>query len=182
MQISFKFKIIFTLFSVAAIIFTSCTEDTEPEEFSIIPEIGFKEYTVYKDANGRDTSISLTITFQDGDGDLGLNQGDTFPPFDRDSKYHSCMYIYYYEFVDSQFVEVRPEVGGVPVGDTIRYPYRFVRLTPNTPNKALKGEITWNYGLITPIKSNRIKFKIYIYDRALHKSNEVESPDFYYYP
>ncbi|MFC2114639.1 hypothetical protein ACFLRI_04760 [Bacteroidota bacterium] len=174
----FKNSISATIYGLLFIfLLDSCSQEVE---FPITPQIAFQDYVLYKNENGRDTALKLIISFTDGDGDLGLEQKDTFPPFNQGSIYHSCMYIYYYEFVDSQFVEVRPEVGGIPIGDTIRFPYRFRNLTPNTPNKAIKGEIEWHTNIIQPQKSNLIKFKIFIYDRALHKSNEVESPEILY--
>jgi len=170
----FKINVFSTIYLLCGcILFSGCNDHND---ISIIPEISFKEYTLYKNAINRDTAITLVINFQDGDGDLGLEQGDTLPPFNPGSKYYACMYIYYYEFVDSQFKEVRPEISGIPVGDTIRFKYRFKNLTPNTPNKAIKGEIEWHTSQIEPIKSNVIKFKIFIYDRALHRSNIIESP------
>ncbi|MBC8342768.1 MAG: hypothetical protein ISR55_06130 [Bacteroidetes bacterium] len=174
----FKIKISLIISVLLAIIlFINCTKDPE---FSIIPEIQFVEYIQYKNDFGKDTALKIIISYTDGDGDLGLEQNDTFPPFNSGSLYHSCMYIYYYEFVDSQFVEVRPEIGGIPVGDTIRFPYRFRNLTPDTPNKTIKGEIEWHTNLIQPQKNNYIKFKIFIFDRKLHKSNEVETPVIFY--
>jgi len=149
-------------------------------DFGIIPVIKFEKYELFKNSNGKDTALTLTISFTDADGDLGLEQEDTLPPFNSGSKYHYCMYIFYYEYYDSQWREIRPEIGGIPIGDTIRFPYRFRNLTPNTPNKAIKGEIDWHTNLIEPQKSNTIKFAIFIYDRALHKSNIVESPSIFY--
>ena len=158
---------------------TSCDKK---DDISVIPLIKFENYKLFKDAANRDTALSLTISFEDGDGDLGLEQGDTLPPFNPGSKYYACMFIYYFEFVDSLFQEVRPEISGIPIGDTIRFRYRFRNLTPTTPNKAIRGQIEWHTNQIIPIKNNTIKFKIYIYDRALNKSNTVESPAIVYNP
>jgi hypothetical protein len=174
----FKIKVSITVLAVISVfILASCHH--EPE-FSIIPEIKYEDYILYKNQFGKDTALKLIISYTDGDGDLGLEQSDTFPPFNTGSLYHACMYIYYYEFVDSQFVEIRPEIAGIPIGDTIRFPYRFRNLTPDTPNKTIKGEIEWHTNLIQPQKNNLIKFRIFIFDRALHKSNVIETPEIYY--
>lgn len=176
----FKINIFLTISLLILLIFiSSCDQNNN---LSKVPAIKFEEYKLYKNAQNKDTALSLIISFEDGDGDLGLEQSDTLPPFNPGSRYYACMFIYYYEFFDSQFKEVRPEIAGIPVGDTIRFKYRFRNLTPNTPNKAIKGEIEWHTNQIEPIKNNLIKFKVYIYDRALNKSNEVESPEFTYNP
>jgi len=167
----------FFIIALLPLFFFNCTSKVD---FGIIPVISFERYELYKNQNGKDTALALIISYTDADGDLGLEQSDTLPPFNSGSKYHYCMYIYYYEYVDNQWIEVRPEIGGIPIGDTIRFPYRFKSLTPATPNKAIKGEITWHSNFISPQKSKNIKFKIFIYDRALHKSNEVESPSIFY--
>jgi len=170
-------KLVFITTSVIFFLLVGCTDRVD---FGIIPVIKFENYQVHKNQNGKDTAITLTISFTDADGDLGLEQADTFHPFNSGSKYHYCMYIYYYEWIDSAWQEVRPEIGGIPIGDTIRFPYRFRSLTPNTPNKAIKGQIDWHTNLIEPQKSKNIKFAIFIYDRRLNKSNIVESPKIFY--
>jgi len=168
---------VFILITINLFLFINCSDRVD---FGIIPVIKFENYQVFTNQFGKDTALTLTISFTDADGDLGLEQSDTFPPFNSGSKYHYCMYIHYYEFIDSVWKEVRPEIGGIPIGDTIRFPYRFRSLTPNTPNKAIKGEIDWHSNLIEPQKSKYIKFAIYIYDRRLHKSNLIESPSIFY--
>ena len=174
----FKIKISYIILGLLTLLlFNSC--DKTPE-FSVIPEIEFADYIQYKNEFGKDTALKIVISYTDGDGDLGLEQSDTFPPFNSGSLYHSCMYIYYYEYVDTAFVQVRPEIGGIPVGDTIRFPYRFRNLTPDTPNKTIKGEIEWHTNFIQPQKNKLIKFKIFIFDRALHKSNVIETPEIFY--
>ena len=45
------------------------------EEFPPEPRITFKAFNLVGD------SASIVITFTDGDGDVGLNPGDTFPPY-----------------------------------------------------------------------------------------------------
>ena len=174
----FKIKSSYIISALLLVLLLNSCEK-EPE-FSIIPEIEFVEFIQYKNDFGKDTALKLVISYTDGDGDLGLEQGDTLSPFNQGSLYHSCMYIYYYEYVDSQFVEVRPEIGGIPIGDTIRFPYRYRNLTPETPNKTIIGEIAWHTNLIQPQKNSLIKFKIFIFDRALHKSNEIETPEIFY--
>jgi hypothetical protein len=157
----------------------SCSKELD---YSIIPAIEFKDLQVFKNANGRDQYIKMTIGYIDGDGDLGLKQSDTFPPYHQESNYYYNMFIDYYEYVDGKFIQVRPEVSGIPIGDTIRFLYRFPYLSPATGSKALKGEIEWTSDQIPVIKSNTVRFSVYIYDRALNKSNKVITPPITFYP
>ncbi|MEO9802331.1 MAG: hypothetical protein ABJF04_03745 [Reichenbachiella sp.] len=60
-------------------IFFSCQE---PDPFPIIPEIQFNNIQfVELLENGNPDSLILSFDFQDGDGDLGVEGDETFPPF-----------------------------------------------------------------------------------------------------
>ena len=171
----FKFKTLgFLIMPILFFFFNSCNEG---EEFPTIPEISFKSYKVYKNVANKDTALVLTIEFKDGDGDIGLGEADTFPPFNFGGDYYYNMYVHYYEFIDSQYQEVTPNPFS---NDTLRYQYRLPDdISPQTNNKAIKGEINL---LINDVLAshNPIKFSIYIYDRNLHMSNVVESPEIVY--
>lgn len=172
-----RFKFINTILLIL-VIFSIFYSGCKPvEEFPIIPDIGFKSYEVFKNSQGKDTALILTITFKDGDGDIGLGDTDTFPPFDFGNRYYYNMYINYYEFIDSEFVEVTPNPFS---DDTIRYKYRLPEeIIPQTNNKAIKGEISVKINDVLA-KHNPVKFSVYIYDRKLHKSNVVECPELVY--
>jgi hypothetical protein len=173
----FKFNIFGGIFLLSLVILISgCSKEVV---YSDIPAIQFKSANKLQNITGRDSALILTISYTDGDGDLGLNQEDTFPPF-NDSAYYNNLIAHYYEFIDNRFTEVTVNDFST---DTIRFNYRFLNLTPNTKNKSIKGDIEFTINYLPTRKSNRIRFKIYIFDRALHKSNEVFSPeDLYFYP
>jgi len=81
---------IFILIILSILVFNSCRKATE---FSIIPQIGFESIARYRvkevqEIAGKlnisyDDSIPISISFKDGDGDLGLGPGDTVPPFNE---------------------------------------------------------------------------------------------------
>jgi hypothetical protein len=154
----------------------SCQQE---EIYSVIPAITYKGFVKHKSIFARDSALKLTLTYTDGDGDLGLTQDDTLPPFDKSSFYYYNMYVYYYEYIDGQFQQVTLNDFST---DTIRFKYRFPNLTPTTDNKAIRGEIEYTITDLFPRKSNTIKFRIYIYDRKLQKSNEIESAIITYNP
>jgi hypothetical protein len=140
--------------------------------YPVVPAITFKEYKIIKSYYNQDSALKLTITYTDGDGDLGLSQFQLAPPFDSTSIYYYNMYVYYYEFFDGKWNEVTVNDFST---DTIRFKYRFPNLTPISDNKAIKGEIEYTITDLVPRKSNNIMFRIYIYDRERHQSNTVET-------
>ena len=165
-----KFSTIIPIVFIAAIVLNnSCKKDVI---YPIIPAIQYKNFEKLKSYNGSDSALKLTISYTDGDGDLGLKQTQIDPPFDSSSIYYYNMYVYYYEYFNNKWNQVTINDFST---DTIRFKYRFPYLTPNTDNKVIKGEIDFTINNLIPIKSNRIKFSIFIYDRKLNKSNTVES-------
>lgn len=166
----FKFSTIVPIVLITAIVFiNSCKQEVI---YPIIPAIQFKSYQKILNHFGQDSALKLTISFTDGDGDLGLSQTQIYPPFDSTSIYYNNMYVYYYEYFNNKWSQVTINDFST---DTIRFKYRFPNLTPDTDNKAIKGDIEYTITNLLPRKSNIIKFRIYIFDRMLHQSNIIES-------
>lgn len=132
---------------------------------------------------GIDSVMTLIFTFKDGDGDLGLTQADTFPPYNpvldpnNNNKslnpYYNNLYIEYLESVDGIFQYVTAPF----TTDTLNYAFRFESLTPSGRHKAIRGDIEVQISP-SPYKNARdtVIYKFFIYDRALHKSNLIETP------
>lgn len=138
------------------------------DEYPNEPIIEFNEFAFFNDS-GR-----VAFSFTDGDGDLGLNEGDNESPFDTGSVYYNNVFIKYYEKVNGVWQQ-----GISPLGNPIEFNYRFERLTPSGKNKALKGKIIVD---IVPICYNpfsadndTVMYKIKIADRSLNLSNEIET-------
>lgn len=156
---------------VAALVITVYSGCKKPETFPIIPAIEFKSIGSYKNISGKDSVTVITISFTDGDGDIGYAPAGNGPVFDDTSS------AYYYNFI----VHFYEKKNGVWVRDTVfdRPPFsgfsgRLPNLTPRGENKALKGDISMDqYISFYPVQNDTIKYEVYIYDRALHKSNTV---------
>ena len=131
--------------------------------------------------NPDDTVITrgvLKLTYQDGDGDLGLEKSDTLPPFNFGSEYYYNLVITYYEIRNGIITEVpltfyNPSTQQF---DTITQSARFPNLTPDAVNKSISGEIfdtlfMYNYNS----DFDTIMFEAFIYDRSLNKSNVVRT-------
>lgn len=61
------------------------------QEYPVEPMISDPSFTLLGD------SAILNFSFTDGDGDIGLDPGDTLSPYEPDSFYYYNLYIDYYE-------------------------------------------------------------------------------------
>jgi hypothetical protein len=118
----------------------------------------------------RSDSLLVTVHFTDGDGDVGLADSDTLPPFNSSS--------YYYNNV---FYLPEKLVNGVWTPQNLPFQYRVKVLTPSGQNKALEGEIGITlrnaFFLIPPLfAGDTVRFTVKIVDRALHESNVLTTP------
>jgi hypothetical protein len=138
------------------------------EEFSDIPEISYRPFVLFFDTGQYAVKGILSFDFQDGDGDIGLYPGDTFPPYDRGGNYYYNLVIRYFEKRDSGYVEV---VLDPP------YSARIPVLNPDYPGKAIKGFISDTLAMDQTPDYDTVRFEYFIYDRALNKSNVLTSPD-----
>lgn len=159
---------VFSILSAGFIFLQGCLK---PQEFPIEPAIEYKNF----EPNSAD-SATLSFTFTDGDGDVGFNEGEVDPPYDTGSIYHYNVFLDYYEKVNGVW-----QPGTTTSGKPISFRYRTALLTPDGNNKALKGEIRvsiipYYYNPASP-DSDTIMYKIRMCDRALHMSNEVETPE-----
>ena len=104
--------------AVIVIALTGCLEDVSyPDE----PQIEYMSFVV--DDNG---SAVLSFNVTDGDGDLGLNSGDTLPPFCTSCEHYYNLKCEYDELRDGVWahIELNPDEGQVP------FYYRVPRANP----------------------------------------------------
>jgi hypothetical protein len=159
---------ILMLFVMSGFLFSACTKH---EVYSVIPAIEYKSFEKIPSNTGADNKAYMTITFTDGDGDIGLNTEDTFPPYNPGGTYYYNFFIDYYELQGDSFVKI-----DLPITNNSRIPY----VEPNLAELGIKGEIQIEL-YFNNIMSNAdsIKYELFIVDRALHKSNVVMTPAIY---
>lgn len=155
----FPALLLFTLIFVV-----NCDKD---KVYSDIPAITMSDKQVFENPG------KIIIDFTDGDGDIGLNEWDTLPPYDFNedpfNKYYFNLLLYYYEKNDSIWEEVELAVP---------YFYRIPVITPRGQNKALNGEIDVDVSL--PFnRPDSIRFEIVLIDQALRESNRLQTPVIY---
>jgi hypothetical protein len=170
------------LLSMGALGLTSCLQ--EPS-YPDTPEISFNNIRLQRFTVANSTvpidSVYITVNFQDGDGDLGLNtvEAQTAPYGSKDRAAVN--------YINTAFIK-NDNAGGR--FDSARYFFNYLpkrdlyslfdHLSPTTDNRKapLRGTLTRAYGfyLGSPyVPGQEIKFKVGIYDRALHQSNEIET-------
>lgn len=165
-----KIGVVFVLSQL--ILLSSCLKvETYPDE----PEITYKSFEVFED------SAIVTISFTDGDGDIGLNPADTIGVFAPDSYFYFNAYLEYYELMNGEWVKgtADPNGNNFPTADSIVFKNRLPNITPIGQNKALKGDIklTLEPNYYNPISNfnDSIKYRITLIDRALNISNTIET-------
>ena len=155
------------LFLLSLTVFAACKPESE------YPDIPAIEYSAFV-AEG--SKGKITINFTDGDGDMGLRESDTQPPYDTSSVYFNNCFIAYEEKVNGQW-----QTGLDQLGNPVEFRYRIPYITPEGQNKALKGSIdifiSPYYYNPSSVNSDTIRFRIKIVDRALNESNEVISEE-----
>ncbi len=152
---------------------TSCLK---PETFPPEPAIEFQSFQAMGDSG------LVTISFTDGDGDIGLNENDTLAPYAPNTYFYYNMYLEYFEMMDGQWVRGTTDPNGenFPTADSITFAFRLEDITPIGQNKALKGDIQITlepfYFNINSNHSDSIKYEIVLIDRSLNVSNRIETP------
>ena len=142
----------------------------KPVQYSKIPEIKFISFVQISQTDGL-----LSYYFQDGNGDLGLDKTDLYPPFDTASVYYYNFFCDYYEKQNGVFVKIDSvDVNGVlePFNLNARFPLLSVR-----EDESINGEIYHKlepYRADYPNANDTVKLVFYIVDRALNHSNVEE--------
>ncbi|MCL2290428.1 MAG: hypothetical protein FWC34_06970 [Bacteroidetes bacterium] len=144
----------------------------KPERFSDIPEIKFISFEKLNQDEGR-----LAFYFQDGDGDIGLDNRDNYPPFDTSSIYRYNFFCDYYEKRNGIFQKIDSIINPKGELEPFNLNGRIPRLS-NLPGESINGEIYYTfspsyYDTFSPY-SDTVKLKFYIVDRKLNHSNVEE--------
>ncbi len=139
------------------------------QNYPIEPHIKFVSFTKIPTTSGVDDKGTLLFSFTDGDGDLGLDDTQTDPPYDTASIYYYNIFIRYYEKQNGEYNEVvlTPSNNG-------RYP----NLTPDGSKKGIQGNIAVDLYINNPFSIyDTIRYEVYIVDRALNHSDTITTPD-----
>lgn len=157
-------------FLIVVIFATSILSCYKEPDFSIKPVITFNkistEVRLDQDLGGVKDSIIVSINFQDGDGDLGINT--------EEIKEFSKKFGYNYD------VETLREVNGTfQKYETLEtYSGYFPRLKTDGKIGPIEGILSYRIEILHAfweIPNAKIKFKVSIKDRAGNTSNVIET-------
>ncbi len=165
-----KLALFISILAVVAVISCKRIDQYPPEP--VIKYLAFEKlYNVNDSIYDRGV---LKFEFTDGDGNIGLNENDTFPPFNPGSKYYYNLIIDYYEVRNGIETEVPLTFfnAGTQQYDTIYLSARIPPLTPYGSDHDISGEIydslfIYNYNS----DFDTLFLKFYIVDRLLNESN-----------
>lgn len=164
-RIAFSSLLKFLFLFATAVFMISCLKK---EDFSVVPQISYQSLLFQYDSAQYPSRAMLALSFQDGDGDIGLRIDQNDPPFNEGSVYHYNFYVEYWEKRNGTFYQL--DLGNPGMNGRIPY------LTPDDPNKAIKGIIVDTLPMPAKPLHDTIKLRFYLYDRSLHKSNIDSTP------
>ena len=158
-------------------------------EYPIEPKITYEGFTYLFNADSTFSGEGvISFSYTDGDGDLGLNDEDTLPPFGFHDTHYYNMVIDYLKSVNGVFVKtplLSPHVPTNPADtlvlyDTVTFNARFKRLRDSEEPKAISGTMEYKLTVQNPFSpQDTVKFEIHILDRALHESNVIQTEAIY---
>ncbi|GAB4127701.1 MAG: hypothetical protein OHK0045_19170 [Raineya sp.] len=188
-------SLIYSLIAAAGAIFAFNSCLTKPD-FAFEPQISFASLSKKSILDGNnqliEDSIFLEINFKDGDGDIGLSNADTLGKFAfrNPDKTLNPFYFNFYcdiyrqnkftgEYERVRFPLSRDPVLGIDVESNIYG--RVPPLLENARKGPIEGVLRYNigglfYDVLGINKRDSIRFEVFIYDRALNKSNVITTP------
>ena len=165
-----KFAPNIVVFAFLSVILISCLKN---EQYPLEPQLEFKSVSVADTVNGFDPIGLIHLKFTDGDGNVGLNEADTFGVFHPDSAYGRNLFIFPFKKVGGEFIPAETFVAN------------HVRITPRLSDSddPIEGDI--DAGVFLPAKTAvdtldtvTLKWELYLVDRDRNQSNVIETPEF----
>lgn len=156
---------IFLVLLLLTLLLMGCRKE---EKFSDVPFIEF--VSLEPNTIGMSgTDVILTIKFQDGNGDIGLDESDIYSPFDTSSVYYYNCFVSYFEKQNGEFVEVE-----LPSTLNMRIP----RLS-DEDSESISGELYLELFANNPFSPyDTIRYELFIVDRALNHSNTITTSEY----
>jgi hypothetical protein len=163
-----KRKYLYGLATGLILVVTGVNSCVKKPEYPSTPVIKYKDFIRYGSAADPD-SVELVVTFTDNEGDIGLS------PEDKKGilKDGNLFMIYFY---DSAGTWAAFDPNPVPPLDTMKVIYSVPPVLPDgDPTEPVKGSIFVKQ--FRPFRAhNKIKYVVYMYDKALHRSDTIHTP------
>ena len=166
-----------------ALVIVSCQKSVE---YPVEPKITYEGFTYIINADSTFSGEGvISFSYTDGDGDLGLDDSDTLPPFGFNDAHYYNMVVDYLKCVNGEFVKTPLLSWNAQTQsyDTLTFNARFKRLRDSEDPKAISGTIDYKLMVKNPFSpDDTVKFEIRIFDRALHESNVIQTEAIYTNP
>jgi hypothetical protein len=176
-----RFLSLISISGLLVFFFSGCEKNTNNNP---VPVISFKSFTVSQTAD----SATLQINFTDGDGDIGYPAQDPTAPYNFFIQYWystDTLSTSLAQFPDTAIFKPYININQNPP-DTLLYSYHIPDITQPGKNKSLTGIIQiivsgtpplgWFVNYASAPYRNFFQYKVWIYDRAGHKSNVITTP------
>jgi len=141
------------------------------EKFPLKPHLEFVSLEKIDNGKGIDDKAILKLRFTDGDGNVGLDPSDDYPPFDT-LPYSNNFFVIFYAKRNGEFVAI-PEY---------EFSARLSRFLPTNDPEPIEGEIEYEITIGNPLplpsipEVDTVKFVCWLMDRDLNESNRVSTP------
>lgn len=158
----------------------------EPVDYPVEPRISYEGFAYLMNADSTFSGKGvLSLSYTDGDGDLGLNASDSLYPFGNNDPYYYNLIVEYQKYENGTF-HATPLViwnNATQRYDTMSFNARFKRLLDTEEPKPISGHIDDTLFIQNPFSPNdTIRFAVRIIDRALHESNTIQTEAIYTNP
>jgi hypothetical protein len=161
------------------LLFLAICSCQKPVEYPVEPEIAYEGFTYLINADSTFSGEGIiSLSYTDGDGDLGLDDSDTLPPFGFNDAHYYNMVVDYLKCVNGEFVKTPLLSWNAQTQsyDTVTFNARFKRLRDSEEPKAISGTMDYKLTVQNPFSPvDTVKFEIRILDRALHESNVIQT-------
>lgn len=140
------------------------------------PVITYKDFIRYGNNPSDPDSVELVVSFTDNEGDIGLDQSDTFGIFKSGNIFMD------YLFWDTSgpgpdhwsYYDMSP-ADSIPF-DTLKIAYRVPPVLPEgDPAEPMKGQIFVKQKPFIKV-FDRIKYVVYLYDKVHNRSDTIHTP------
>jgi len=147
-------------------VFTGCKP---AERFPVDPRLEFVSLEKIDNGTPIDEKATLKLHFTDGDGNVGLDPNDNYPPFDS---------LYYYNFFVTYYAKRNGEFVAFP---EFTFNARLPRCLETNDPEPIEGDIEYVINIRNPLITapviDTIKFECWLIDRDLNESNRVFTPE-----
>lgn len=162
------------LLSIVLLILGQTLVSCSKTDYAVEPQISFKSIEVLPglSENDRDTLL-VTISFIDGDGNLGSSQSDIQ---DDPTDNHRAVELEYYERQENELEFKKVITNSQDLSD-YSSSYILPKLNAKKGKAIIKGEIQIKKAIWYKIRGNykEVMCKVRVSDRANNQSNQVET-------